>query len=367
MKELNTNEEAKINILYLISSLNRCGPVNVLFSLVSKIDRTKFRPIIITFKQENKESRIYDFENLGIKIIQAKGIGSFIGKIYTVIKNEEVKIVHSHGIIPDFCNLMVSPKKVMKVSTLHNYPFEDYPMTFGHIKGFFLAHFQIYIERRLICVACSASIKQRIKKRCSFDILSISNGVPFNKRNVKRKRGLNFVYLGSVSCLKNVDFLAETFSLPQNSHFHLYIVGDGVLYEKLRTKYLKNVNIKFVGRVNAPDKYLEMADYYISASLSEGMPMSVLEALATGLPILLSDIPSHIKIINSGRFGLSFALGDKIQLSEQLVNISNTNYSSKKIINDAYKLYSDEVMAKQYEKVYLKVLQTNVGGRAKWN
>jgi glycosyltransferase involved in cell wall biosynthesis len=55
-------------------------------------------------------------------------------------------------------------------------------------------------------------------------------------------------------------------------------------------------NISLKGKVIDVDEYLEAADCFVSASLSEGLPNSVIEALAWGLPIILSDIPEHREI-----------------------------------------------------------------------
>ena len=48
----------------------------------------------------------------------------------------------------------------------------------------------------------------------------------------------------------------------------------------------------FVGGCAVNNNYLRAADYYVSASRTEGMPLGVLEAMAEGLPLLLSDIPA---------------------------------------------------------------------------
>ena len=54
--------------------------------------------------------------------------------------------------------------------------------------------------------------------------------------------------------------------------------------------------IKFIGRVPSPIKYLRISDYFVSASLSEGLPLAVMEGMGCGLPAILSNIDSHFEM-----------------------------------------------------------------------
>ena len=57
-----------LKILYIISTLEKTGPVNVLFDIIQNIDRNKFEPVILTLSKEKKNSIKSKFENLNIKI-----------------------------------------------------------------------------------------------------------------------------------------------------------------------------------------------------------------------------------------------------------------------------------------------------------
>jgi glycosyltransferase involved in cell wall biosynthesis len=56
--------------------------------------------------------------------------------------------------------------------------------------------------------------------------------------------------------------------------------------------------------------YLQAANVYISASTAEGMPNSLLEAMACGLPALVSDIPGHLEIVEDFYNGRLFSSGN---------------------------------------------------------
>ncbi|UJL23479.1 glycosyltransferase family 4 protein [Lactiplantibacillus plantarum] len=356
-KNGNVNQQ-RVSVIFLISSLKRCGPVNVLFSLISKLNLDKFTPTIFTFKSENESSRLNDFKQMGVTVIQSQGVLACIRTVKKQLKNSPyVIIVHSHGIIPDLINLLCRNSKCVSISTLHSFPFEDYPMTFGKVIGTIMAFVHIAIERRLICVACSPSIKDQLYMKSKIKVLSIANGVSFPNKWLEQYQSNRFLCLGNISERKNVAFLLKMFALPELSQYFLDVVGDGDLYSKMSEKYKENTNIRFWGRVNNPHDFLNSSGYLISASLSEGLPMAVLEALSYGLPVLLSDIPSHAMILGSGNFGLKFKLGDDQDFKEKLDHLVHQHFSRNDISNSARKLYSDTAMSKRYEKIYNEFLE----------
>ena len=77
---------------------------------------------------------------------------------------------------------------------------------------------------------------------------------------------------------------------------HLVLLGNGPLLQTAKQLASEYSNISLKGEVTDVDEYLEVADCFVPASLSGGLPNSVIEALAVGLPIILSDIPVHQEI-----------------------------------------------------------------------
>ena len=99
--------------------------------------------------------------------------------------------------------------------------------------------------------------------------------------------------------------------------------------------------------------YLQAVDYFISASSDEGLPNSVLEALATGLPVLLSDIPSHREILerthNSGVF---FDPKVPQSLSRLIPDLPNRHLSSSAARALACAHFDSIKVAEQYLALY---------------
>jgi glycosyltransferase involved in cell wall biosynthesis len=83
-----------------------------------------------------------------------------------------------------------------------------------------------------------------------------------------------------------------------------------------------------VGFVENVEDYLGAADVFVSASLTEGCPNAVMEAMACGLPVVLSDIPPHREILAfNERAGQAFPVKDAAALSRILSERAGTGCS----------------------------------------
>jgi glycosyltransferase involved in cell wall biosynthesis len=99
------------------------------------------------------------------------------------------------------------------------------------------------------------------------------------------------IAVGNLKPAKNYSYLVEAFKrMPEN--IQLDIFGSGPLHKELHTEIEKhNLNIRLCG--TREDIYNVLPDYdaFIMSSIYEGQPISLLEAMACGVPAILSDIP----------------------------------------------------------------------------
>jgi glycosyltransferase involved in cell wall biosynthesis len=105
----------------------------------------------------------------------------------------------------------------------------------------------------------------------------------------------------------------------------LLLLGNGSLAEKIHglvhALHLKE-KIHFGGRIgqDALPRYYHAADLYLSASHSDGSSVSLMEALACGLPVIVSDIPGNREWIGDGKAGWMFPDGDAEALAQSILN-----------------------------------------------
>lgn len=126
--------------------------------------------------------------------------------------------------------------------------------------------------------------------------------------------------------LYGVDVVARGFARAarQNPRLRLLLLGGGSQAGLIRSIFEQEgvqEQVFFGGQVNGDDlpQYYQAADLYVSASHSDGSSVSLMEALASGLPVLVSDIPSNREWITPGREGWLFADGDDRALSEGIL------------------------------------------------
>lgn len=172
-------------------------------------------------------------------------------------------------------------------------------------------------------IAPSNSIASRLRSGgVSTPIEVIENGVEVERFRRDASHGLRaelhipgdavvLAYVGRIAPEKNIERLIDEFRLAagQQNDIYLVCVGGGPMLEKVAAMaegYGLISRTRFVGPVE-PDEvpaYLAMSDVFVSASVSEVHPLTVIEALASELPVLAVDAPGMNDIIVSDESGL---------------------------------------------------------------
>ncbi|SFB98451.1 Glycosyltransferase involved in cell wall bisynthesis [Flexibacter flexilis DSM 6793] len=159
-----------------------------------------------------------------------------------------------------------------------------------------------------ISVCCSDSElhefqKYRIPAICIYNGTNIKNNFEL-KNKLEITNSLNIITTGRITIPKNpmlFNKIAEHFI--NNNNVKFIWVGDGELRE-----YLTSENIEITGWKSKKevDSLLGTANLYLSTSLWEGLPLSVLEAMNLGLPLLLSNCMGNKDLVIDGQNGFSF-------------------------------------------------------------
>jgi glycosyltransferase involved in cell wall biosynthesis len=140
--------------------------------------------------------------------------------------------------------------------------------------------------------------------------------------------------------------------------YHLTIIGDGELREKLKGLSIKlgiEESVSFLGFQINPYKYLEIADIFISSSRHEGFPNAVLESLACGTPVVANNYKGGIsEIIREGFNGSIIDITRSRDFEESI--IKSTNLNSVQIKEDVVNRFQLRNIVQQYEKCFLKLL-----------
>lgn len=165
---------------------------------------------------------------------------------------------------------------------------------------------------------------------------TIYNGVdsvflkPDIKTNDKSEKisSLRLITIGSLIPRKNVSFILAALALcdKRGLKFEYTIIGDGEEILELKAtaeKELGNNQVKFFGELE-PKKVadeLSKSQIFLTSSLHEGRPNAVIEAMASGLCVLASDIPGHRELIKNTSAGRVFSLSKADNLADILCEL----------------------------------------------
>ncbi len=367
----------KFKIVFLVSTLGQTGPTNQLYNLISFIDRLEFEVTVITLSQEPYASRWNDFHELGIDIhcLNSGRITSFLTarkRLLHFVRRIRPDIIHSQGIRADYLNSSLKNIVKTRIATQRNNPSIDYKMLFGRTTGLFLSRIHLYSLSRIPNVVTCSSALSKDNKKFGLSTIYIRNGVNNNKgqrlvsnddkTNSRRKLQLPvhrklFIWIAPFIQRKMAEVAISAFlKLDGPDAGQLCMLGDGPMLSKCKRLANKSPNIIFRGHVDNVDDYLIAADVFVSSSYSEGLPNSVLEALAWGIPTILSDIPAHREILEiDSKSGVMYPVGDSNALVESILNSSFTFEAKVAAKNIVTQHLNSNVMAQHYQNLYKKI------------
>jgi glycosyltransferase involved in cell wall biosynthesis len=329
--------------------------------------------INIPYNNDKEKKIMSDLNNRGIKNFilnrKTKRLGILnIFKLIKTINREEYDIVHSHLLFPDIYAAISSLLCIHKFThfiTVHN--------TKPYHKKCMLQT----IFRKSIFVRCSPAI-QPINSNISNHV--IPNGINLDKFKPNDsfsgfirqeislpKNSYLIVSVGNLRKQKNhstaINMMAKLTNNYNLKNIHYLICGDGP--EKLfLKKYVNDMHLKghvhFLGLRNDISNILQDCDLFINVSKWEGLPLAVIEAFASGIPVLLSPIEEHIAICKNipqcyladSLTGISFAK-KVIQIKNKMTNMSHAQILENR--KPAISQYSMDNFANSYENLFTKL------------
>ena len=366
----------QFKVCYLVSTLGRTGPTRQLYNLTKYLNKNDFSPSIIILSKNPPDNLQDQFEKLGVQV-HSLGLSRFssvfLGKyrLKALLSCLQPDLLHSQGLRADWLSSKLR-LPLLRVATRRNTPALDYPPLMGRVPGQFaaLAHERAFRNLPVV-VACGTSVCPSCERNNSAQRV-IHNGVDLehaprvlgDAQKAAERARINlspnakvFICSGPLIARKNIFFLLDQFRAGRTSDKHLLVLGDGPL-RGVCEDYAKDLqNVSFLG--NRPNvwEYLRLADYFVSSSKAEGMPNAVLEALASGLPVLLSDIPSHQEILSlSPKVGKLFKLDDStsfMQAIDDLVKTPELDTNARTLVE---KYFSADIMSAHYQRLYRQLI-----------
>ena len=358
------------NILVISSSSKTGGGPSHIFTIDKLIsDKNNFF-YAMPFSESIKER----FDLKKFLFIQERKISILdLVRLILFIKNNSIDIIHSHGkgagVIGRLLKIFLNKPLIY---TYHGIHIE----CLSNLKKIIYISYEnlfSWIDDQKIFVSRSEkdyAIKSKIIINGNYSI--INNGVPnknfrklnLNKEKINKKMRINNNNKNIISICRLVDQknIFEILRIAKNlESYNFLILGDGYLFSEAKSflnKYNIN-NVYLLGNKKNIYDYLYGSDLFLSTSLYEGHPISILEAMSIGLPVVASKVVGNIDTIKQGISGYFYDLGDVNQASKYIKKILSDEIINSKFslssIKKQRKFFTLQNMKNNYYDLYKKV------------
>jgi glycosyltransferase involved in cell wall biosynthesis len=368
----------KIKTLQIIPSLGYGGGQYLVVNIAKYINKEKYDVRVISlFGPLNTElERILENENIFVYYLgKKKGLDfKMFYKIYKILKLYKPQIIHTHlSVLRYVLPSILINRKIIVIHTVHNIAEKEVDNV-----GKFI-HKIAFSIRGVIPVSISEFVKTSIVRIYGIEnIPTILNGIPvkyyqnavINRDDWRKKEGFEkedfiFVNIARLQKQKNQALLIEAFAEgpAKFDNCKLIIVGNGYEYnnlEKLVKLYKLSNKVFFLGiRTDIPD-ILNASDVFVLSSDWEGVPLSVLEAMAAGKPVVATAVGGIPELIKDKVTGILVNPGDKKALSKSMMTLFENKSLCQVLGNNAKnfaeKEFDIKVMIKKYEHLYEDLL-----------
>jgi glycosyltransferase involved in cell wall biosynthesis len=225
---------------------------------------------------------------------------------------------------------------------------------------------------RVVAVCDAAHRNMRAGARSvAHKVVTIRNGAyPSAARpdsNVQ-KRGFALVTVGRLAPAKSYDTLLRSVALARRSvpDLALWIVGNGseaASLQQLSGELGVDDIVQFCGERADVGSWLRCADVFVLSSISEGLPISILEAMAAGLPTIVTDVGGMPEVVSLSRAGATVPARDIDTLASAIVEFAGRRDELKELGQRARSCYIQHFTPERMADQYLTLYQTCLSAR----
>jgi len=371
----------KKKILFIITYLELGGAQKQLFYILQNIDCKKYSLYLYAGNRGHLKEDFLNLSDINIKLDSClcRSINPFLDlvsffRMLCFIKRNRFDIIHTHSpkasLLGRWAAYLCGVNNI--VYTVHGWPFHKFMPVFTYYFYFFLEKFTAKVTKKII-VPSKEDLKIGLDKRISSsDKLSLIHyGVDVNNfDNIYRQRSNTdkFDLVLSIACLKaqkGISYFLKMAKmlLLEEPTLNFAILGDGPLRKKVEKniKDLKLENkVKLFGWCTDITPFLCRSSVFVLTSLWEGLPVALIEAVISGVPVVVTDTGGVKDIVENNKQGVVTALANILDVRKGCQKILKDYEGWNRIIKDSrknlnLKYWSLERMLQQVEDIYDKL------------
>lgn len=353
----------KIKLLTILGGLSEGGAQHMAYELIRSLDKSKYECVVLCSGRKVNSALEKKLEKV-CQVIYCDHTGRITPKTFLsvmrAISHINPDIIHAHMGSVAFAIPWTRFHKKPLVVTVHTKPEKAFSKkNENQVRRALRRH-----NFRLIAVSEDNYYKVQEYFNINDEHVSfINNGIDINRYGRQPHEGFAFVNVARQDENKNQAAIVRAFRRIVDDFYiaRLYLVGDGPCHNDLieLSKSLGLTDyVHIPGQTANPEEYYAVSDVYVQSSHREAMPLSVLEAMAAGLPIISTDVgglrdvvkDNGILVPDDDEENLYNAMRTFLQMSGS--EFDKMSAVSKKIVEE----YSSDKMAERYSTVYQSIL-----------
>jgi glycosyltransferase involved in cell wall biosynthesis len=367
-----------VRVLQLISSKGYYGAENVVVNLARALEDSGSRAVVGAFRNSHSvHLEVIDRaqkQGLTVQTFECNGRFDYsvVDRISSFVAESGIDLVHTHGYKADLYGYFAARRAGKPIiATCHNWIGDSLAVrVYEAIDRFGLASFDAVvavseaIADRLVEDGVSPPKIVRIHN--GIEVTSFVHAFPTLRRDLGWDERFIIGSVGRLSEEKGQDVLIHACSdlLRSNKDVVLVFVGDGpqkTWLKGLASRFGISSQVAFVGnRDDMPGVYASM-DLFVLPSRAEGMPMVLLEAMASGLPVIASRVGAVPTVVHDCETGWTFEPENITELRSMLLSVKIGN--ARQSVGEAARRlvqtdFSSAGMASRYHDLYDRVLDS---------
>ncbi len=326
-----------MKIIHIIPTLKKGGAERLVTNICYELSkRPNIEVLLISLSTENEFQATT--QKINYKAIPSKAIPSILKKpkveidqLISVIKSFNPDIIHSHLFEAEMISRWHLFKQVKYFSHSHDNMIQLKNISLSGLtrKSTFTNFYEKsilikkYIQTNNQFIAISkdtaAYLKKSLPNSLSDNIHLLHNAIDlqhFRKHSLEQKLNkIKIINVGSFIPLKNQKLLIDIAKMLRNKSidFEITMLGDGPLYNQIKediTNYNLTPFINIPGNVDNVGDYYSKANIYVHTSKSEAFGLVLIEAMASGLPVVTLDGGGNKDLIEEGKNGFMIHKND---------------------------------------------------------
>jgi L-malate glycosyltransferase len=364
--------DAPVTVCHVFSGDLWAGAEVVIFNLLTALQQdTGLRVVALALNEGALTERLRDAGITTHVIPETRHtLVGILWRAARVLRNERIAVIHSHRYKENLLAWLLAKRLGVGeiVTTIHGLP-EAPGNRGGEVQAAsWMRRLDFAVVRRLftVAVAVSDEMKRALVRRYGFRhdrVRVIRNGARFPAAAAPAAPGERF-HIGTVGRMvpiKGLDLFLEVAAAlrRQTAAVRFSILGDGPLRDEL-TQQAARLGIEdcveFVAPRPDPFGYYDSLDLYLNTSVHEGLPLSVVEAMACGKPVVSAAVGGIPEIVTHGEHGFLVEGRDPGRFAERCLTLMRDNRLRRLMGDDASAAarsrLSAEAMAQAYRRLY---------------